>query len=102
MENRNVPDQWIVEAPVNDEPAKIVFAGSQRRLSSGDISDDRIPVGGTPGWVILNLYMQYSWNFLDLTGSFQNISDQLYKTHGSGLYGPGRGFWLSVSFDIRN
>jgi hemoglobin/transferrin/lactoferrin receptor protein len=67
-------------------------ASKQSRLSKGDISDSRIPEGGTPGWNILNLRLGYKWNHLHITGGINNIFNQAYRTHGSGVDGAGRCF----------
>ncbi len=78
----------------------LVFAGSQRRLSGGDIDDNRIPEGGTPGWVVMDLYGSYEWGIFRFSLSGQNLFNELYKTHGSGIYGVGRSFWVSVEVRI--
>jgi outer membrane receptor protein involved in Fe transport len=74
------------------------FAGSQKRLSSGDKSDNRIAVGGTPGWSTFGLSFQQNWNPLYLQCGVNNIFNEEYRTHGSGIDGAGRSFWVSVSF----
>ena len=76
--------------------AEILFAGKQNRLSDGDISDHRIPAGGTPGWVIVNLYAGYVIKKLTFSGGLLNPTDETYKTHGSGIYGYGRCAQLSI------
>jgi len=76
-----------------------LFADRQTRLSGGDIDDPRIPDGGTPGYLVANL--QGSWRFSqnqDLLITFENLFDKLYKTHGSGIYAPGRSLVLSCRF----
>lgn len=75
-------------------------AAAQKRLSSGDIRDHRIADGGTPAWQILNLYMGYQYRFIQLTLGFQNITNQAYRMHGSGVDGYGRSFWLSTNLNF--
>jgi outer membrane receptor protein involved in Fe transport len=76
--------------------AEMFFAGKQDRLSGGDISDHRIPAGGTPGWGIFNLYAGYVIKKLTFNAGILNLADETYKTHGSGIYGYGRCAQLSV------
>jgi len=76
------------------------FAAKQERLSQGDIDDHRIPEGGTPGWNIINLKASYSWKIISLNAGLQNIFNQAYRIHGSGIDGYGRSFWLSLGFEI--
>ncbi|NJO01506.1 MAG: TonB-dependent receptor [Bacteroidia bacterium] len=71
-----------------------LFATKQDRLSSGDKSDHRIPEGGTPGWHIMNIYMGYNHPYFDIQLGIQNLWDEAYRIHGSGVDGYGRSFWL--------
>jgi outer membrane receptor protein involved in Fe transport len=75
---------------------ELLSAGKQNRLSSGDISDSRIPDGGTPGWTLLNLRAGYNWKWFDISGGLNNIFDEAYRMHGSGVDGYGRSVWLAV------
>lgn len=75
---------------------ELVSAGQQDRLASGDISDSRIPDGGTPGWNVVNLRAGYSWKWLDITAGLNNIFDEGYRTHGSGVDGYGRSVWINL------
>lgn len=79
---------------------EFLFATKQDRLSSGDKADYRIPEGGTPGWNILNLKAGYTWKMISLNTGLQNIFNQAYRIHGSGIDGYGRSFWLSLGFEI--
>lgn len=72
------------------------LARRQDELSSGDISDKRIPPGGTPGYGILSVragYERANSNGFFLT--LENLFDKRYKTHGSGIYGAGRSLVIS-------
>ncbi len=77
-----------------------LLAAKQNRLSSGDIDDHRIPEGGTPGWDILNFKAGYSWNKISFNAGLQNLFNQAYRIHGSGVDGFGRSVWMSLQFEI--
>jgi outer membrane receptor protein involved in Fe transport len=67
-----------------------LFADRQDRLSPGDLSDPRIPAGGTPGYGTLNFKAGFEpAPGQDLVVSLENVLDAQYKTHGSGVYAPG-------------
>ena len=74
--------------------AGIVYdhASPQRRLESGDKSDNRIPAGGTPGFNILNIYSGASIRNITIRTYLNNLFNQDYRTHGSGINGMGRAF----------
>ncbi len=73
-----------------------LFAASQDRLSSGDISDDRIANGGTPGWNVFNILGGYDHEYFTVNAGLQNIFDASYRVHGSGIDGIGRSVWVSL------
>lgn len=51
----------------------------------------------TPNWYTLNIKATYFFNkHLSLNGGIENITDQLYRTFGSGISGSGRSFSLSL------
>lgn len=57
-----------------------------------DITDERIPLGGTPGYATLNTRMGRTFGDYDqhrLSLSLENITDKNYLVHGSGVYGTG-------------
>lgn len=70
-----------------------LFAGKQTRLSPEDLTDARIPAGGTPGYATLNVRAGFKpsrdqeWQV-----RLENIGDIKYKSHGSGVYAPGANF----------
>lgn len=73
------------------------WADRQDRLSPSDIADSRIPAAGTPGYGVVHLRGQH--NFSEKFGiqvSVENIFDQLYKQHGSGIFEPGRRLMLGI------
>lgn len=54
---------------------------------------ERIPPGGTPGYVIGTLRGGYDLgNGLTLTAALENFTDEAYRVHGSGINGPERNF----------
>jgi len=64
------------------------------RLSSSDRRDtQRIPPGGTPGYVMASL--RSGWHVRDgvhITAAVENLFDEAYRAHGSGQNEPGRNF----------
>lgn len=67
-------------------------ADNQDELSLRDQTDtSRIPPGGTPGYTVLGITA--GWEVSEdvlATLSVENITDQDYRVHGSGLNAPGR------------
>ncbi|MCB0631735.1 MAG: TonB-dependent receptor [Saprospiraceae bacterium] len=76
------------------------WASKQDRLSGGDISDHRIAEGGTPGWWVSNINIGFQKGRLQMNGGLQNIFDEAYRIHGSGVDGVGRSLWLSLRFRL--
>ena len=73
------------------------LAGPQRRLSPLDESDARIPDGGTDGWWTLNVragIRPVRWLQVSIGGG--NLTDDLHKIHGSGVFGAGAHAWLAA------
>lgn len=73
------------------------LAGAQHRLAQGDKEDNRIPAGGTPGWNVFNLYGGYQLKHISVSAGFQNLLNEDYRTHGSGINGVGRSAWLTAT-----
>ncbi|MEZ5976552.1 MAG: TonB-dependent receptor, partial [Planctomycetota bacterium] len=77
---------------------RVTHASKADHLSTRDISDDqRIPPGGTPAYTLLDL--RSGWQVrkdLDLTVALENLLDEDYRVHGSGVNGPGRGFVVGL------
>ena len=57
-----------------------------------DMTDERIPPGGTPGFATLNMRVGHAFGCCDqhrVSLSLENITDQPYLVHGSGVFGTG-------------
>ncbi len=80
--------------------AEWLYAAKQTRLAQGDKDDNRIPVGGTPGWDVLNIYAGYQFKQLQINTGLENIFNVDYRTHGSGINGVGRSVWVSVGVNL--
>ena len=76
---------------------ELLFAGLQDRLAEGDKSDNRIPAGGTPAWEVVNLFAGYQLAMVKLKVGFENIFNEDYRTHGSGINGVGRSAWVALN-----
>jgi hemoglobin/transferrin/lactoferrin receptor protein len=73
----------------------------QDRLNFQDISDSRIPDGGTPGYATFNV--RYGTMLSDtkrITVELENILDQAYRVHGSGVDGAGFSANVQYSFEF--
>jgi len=84
------PRNWSFEA-------EFLAARKQDRLAKGDMEDNRIPKGGTPGWQVLNLHAGFAWGLFNLRLTALNLFNEDYRTHGSGLNGVGRSLFATVS-----
>ncbi|WP_462251869.1 TonB-dependent receptor plug domain-containing protein [Ferruginibacter sp.] len=76
------------------------FASKQTRLAQGDKDDNRIGKNGTAGWQIINLYAGYKLSSFHFNIGLQNLLNEDYRTHGSGINGVGRSGWLAVAIKI--
>ena len=70
-------------------------------LEPDAISDPRIDPNGTDGWAALSLRAQRAlgptWT---LTAALENVFDERYREHGSGIDAPGRGLVLELEAPI--
>jgi iron complex outermembrane receptor protein/hemoglobin/transferrin/lactoferrin receptor protein len=73
------------------------FATRQDRLSPSDRTDRRIPVGGTPGYGILDLRGGARiGSRLRALLTLENLTNSPYRVHGSGVDGAGFGAILTI------
>jgi len=73
-------------------------ANKQDRLSGGDTDDHRIPDDGTPGWYVANIKAGMTWNKISFKLALNNIFNEAYRIHGSGVDGLGRHVAASLSY----
>jgi iron complex outermembrane receptor protein/hemoglobin/transferrin/lactoferrin receptor protein len=86
------------------EPHPMAYAGAglrwaalQDRLAPTDRSDARIPLGGTPGYAVLDVRAGVRVEReLIVSAVLENVLDAAYRVHGSSVNGPGRGIILSL------
>lgn len=72
----------------------VLMVDRQDRLSDSDVRDNqRIPPGGTPGYTVTTLRSGWRVNeALMLTAAVENVTDEAYRVHGSGINEPGVNF----------
>jgi hemoglobin/transferrin/lactoferrin receptor protein len=82
--------------------ASCTVAADADKLSSRDAADSsRIPSGGTPGYTVFDL--RAGWRAaagLDLSLALENIGDEDYRIHGSGLNEAGRNLVLAAEWSF--
>ena len=66
------------------------------RLSFGDQIDQRIPYGGTPGYLVHTALFGLRWRGHELLGVAENLADTPYRVHGSSVNGAARSLNLSL------
>jgi hemoglobin/transferrin/lactoferrin receptor protein len=81
--------------------AAILWVDRTDRLSSRDRADhQRIPPGGTPGYVLLDFRGACKlWRGARLGLGLENLLDAEFRVHGSGQNGPGRN--LTATLELR-
>lgn len=79
---------------------EIMYASKQNRLAQGDNDDNRIPPGGTPGWTVVNLYAGYQFSCIKINSGLQNLFNEDYRTHGSGINSYGRSVFVSITAEF--
>ena len=80
----------------------VTIASKQDKLSLRDQGDtQRIPSGGTPGYEVFTLRGGYRVNErVNLTVTVENLTDENYRVHGSGLNEAGINGILGVGITI--
>ena len=79
--------------------ARVLGATREDRISTADQAADnqRIPTGGTPGYVVSSLRAGWRVNdHLDVTCGIENLTDEDYRNHGSGQNEAGLGAIIGV------
>jgi hemoglobin/transferrin/lactoferrin receptor protein len=91
--------RWTLPGPRLEIEALVEHADEQDKLSSRDIADtQRIPPGGTPSWTVFVLRSQ--WQVTDRASvslAVENLTDEDYRVHGSGVNEAGRNVIASVA-----
>jgi hemoglobin/transferrin/lactoferrin receptor protein len=91
--------RWNLARPRLQIEALVEHADEQDKLTSRDKADtQRIPPGGTPSWTVLTLRSE--WRATDratLSLAIENLTDEDYRIHGSGVNEPGRNLIASVA-----
>jgi len=83
------PDLWV--------ESFVRAALRQDRLSERDSSDPRINPDGTPGWITANIRGGWQINkTVHIKVACENLFNQPYREHGSGISAPGRNFIVTV------
>ncbi len=76
------------------------IAARADRLSADDKRDtQRVPPGGTPGYAVCNLRTgSRIGKQLDVALALENVFDEDYRIHGSGINEPGRNLVLTANY----
>jgi hemoglobin/transferrin/lactoferrin receptor protein len=88
-------------APASPLTVEYVFrwALEQDRLGARDLGDPRIEPGGTPGFTEHGVRVSTSVSStIKVSAGLDNIFDQLYRTHSSGVDTAGRHVWVGASW----
>lgn len=75
-------------------------ANAQTRLAQGDKEDNRIPIGGTPGYTLLHFYAGSTFKNLTYRIMGNNLTNGDYRKHGSGINGMGRSVTLTLQYNF--
>jgi iron complex outermembrane receptor protein/hemoglobin/transferrin/lactoferrin receptor protein len=101
--SRVPPLHGTVEARFNGDRGLYVsgvvrWALDQSRLAIQDLSDPRIPAGGTPGYAVFDVRfgVRVARN-LRINGVVENLFDSAWRVHGSSINGPGRGVLIQAA-----
>jgi len=91
---------WETGVGIRVEPW-LDFASEQDRLSPRDQTDPRIDPRGTNGYVIVNVLASWRINpKLEMGIRLENLLDEQYREHGSGLDAGGRNFGLWFDYHL--
>lgn len=83
--------RWSAPSGLFWVEGRVLAAAEANRLSTADRADtQRIPIGGTPDYVVWMLHGGWRPNeHLELTAGLENLTDEDYRNHGSGQNEPG-------------
>ena len=77
----------------------VVHGDGQDRLTDGEKSDNRFPPAGTPSYTTLNAACGYRLTeSAELAVRLENLTDEEYRIHGSGVNEPGRNLILTFLY----
>ncbi|MCG3174820.1 MAG: Vitamin B12 transporter BtuB [Myxococcota bacterium] len=68
----------------------------QDRLAISDTTDTRIPTGGTPGFLVFDSRLGYQHEVFDVSLGVENITNETYRYHGSGVDAPGTNVFMML------
>ncbi|MFC5050792.1 TonB-dependent receptor plug domain-containing protein [Rubritalea spongiae] len=97
----NVRLRWTEEGGKYWIEGQLLGAVTQDNLSQSDLGDDqRIPSNGTPGYLVGSIRggWQVQENLL-VTLGLENLTDEDYRVHGSGVNEPGINALLGINVD---
>ena len=90
-----------------DSPERVFYlqlgmrwASRQDQLSFGDEIDHRVPYGGTPGYRVYHARLGVREDGWEVNIALENLSDEVYRVHGSSVNGAGRGVSLLTSYQL--
>ncbi len=91
---------WTSPAKRYWAEASVIHAAKADKLSSADRADtSRIPPGGTPAYTVGNLRAGWACTpDLRVTAAIENVTDEDYRIHGSGINEPGRNLVLAADW----
>jgi outer membrane receptor protein involved in Fe transport len=94
--NGRISLRYLPNEALTIEPF-FVFADSQTRPSPRDVRDVRIDPSGTPGWLTANVRAIWQPDErLTISAVFENLFDERYRHHGSGIDAVGWNLTLSL------
>ena len=78
--------------------AIMTLAAKADRLATQDrVDTERIPPGGTPGYAVYGIHARWrASSRFQFSAAIDNLTNEDYRIHGSGLNEPGRNLVLSV------
>jgi hemoglobin/transferrin/lactoferrin receptor protein len=93
--------RWTSESEKFWVEGRVLAANKEDRITAADQAADnqRIPTGGTPGYVVGSLRAGWQVNErLNLTCGIENITDEDYRNHGSGQNEAGFGAVCGIRY----